>query len=49
VAILDDMALRLNAHRTVITGAEHSPNADRPLPMARALADFWDSVQTVWN
>ncbi|MFI6377636.1 alpha/beta fold hydrolase [Streptomyces sp. NPDC050546] len=47
VAILDDMALRLHAHRTVITGAEHSPNADRPLPMARALADFWDSARTV--
>ncbi|MGX1567856.1 alpha/beta fold hydrolase [Streptomyces sp. NPDC055506] len=47
VAILDDMALRLKAHRTVITGAEHSPNADRPLPMARALADFWDSARTV--
>jgi pimeloyl-ACP methyl ester carboxylesterase len=47
VAILDDMAIRLKAHRTVITGAEHSPNADRPLAMARALADFWDSAQRV--
>ncbi|CAM5724422.1 hypothetical protein SFUMM280S_01590 [Streptomyces fumanus] len=27
---------------TVIAGAEHSPNTDRPLPTAAALADFWD-------
>ena len=39
-----DMAVRLGARRTVIPGAEHSPNADQPLPMAHALADFWDSV-----
>ncbi|AXE88460.1 alpha/beta fold hydrolase [Streptomyces sp. Go-475] len=45
VAILDDMAARLAAHRTVIAGAEHSPNADRPLPTAHALADFWDGIR----
>ncbi|MEU3946406.1 alpha/beta hydrolase [Streptomyces sp. NPDC029526] len=39
---LDAMAVRLGAHRTVIDGAEHSPTVDRPLPTARALADFWD-------
>ncbi|CAL9567883.1 alpha/beta fold hydrolase [Streptomyces sp. enrichment culture] len=44
VPLLDDMAVRLGAHRTVVAGAEHSPNADRPLPTARALADFWDGV-----
>ncbi|GAA2529977.1 MULTISPECIES: alpha/beta fold hydrolase [Streptomyces] len=44
VPLLDDMAVRLDAHRTVVAGAEHSPNADRPLPTARALADFWDGV-----
>jgi pimeloyl-ACP methyl ester carboxylesterase len=44
VSVLDDMAERLRAHRTVIPGAEHSPNADRPLPTARATADFWDTV-----
>ncbi|GAA2262234.1 alpha/beta hydrolase [Streptomyces indiaensis] len=44
VAILDDMARRLDAHRTVVTGAEHSPNADQPLPTAHALADFWDGL-----
>ncbi|WP_329441048.1 alpha/beta hydrolase [Streptomyces canus] len=44
VPLLDDMAVRLGARRTVIPGAEHSPNADQPLPMAHALADFWDSV-----
>ncbi|GAA2227991.1 alpha/beta hydrolase [Streptomyces nogalater] len=40
--LLDDMAVRLGARRTVVKGAEHSPNTDRPLETARALADFWD-------
>ncbi|CAL9521222.1 2-succinyl-6-hydroxy-2,4-cyclohexadiene-1-carboxylate synthase [Streptomyces sp. enrichment culture] len=44
VPLLDDMAVRLRARRTVVPGAEHSPNTDRPLPTARALADFWDGV-----
>ncbi|MEU8846146.1 alpha/beta hydrolase [Streptomyces sp. NPDC048564] len=44
VPLLDDMAARLNARRTVIPGAEHSPNADQPLRTAEAVADFWDSV-----
>ncbi|MFC8433478.1 alpha/beta fold hydrolase [Streptomyces sp. NPDC057253] len=44
VPLLDDMAVRLHARRTVIPGADHSPNADEPLPTARALADFWDSL-----
>ncbi|MCD7439100.1 alpha/beta fold hydrolase [Streptomyces lincolnensis] len=44
VPLLDDMAVRLHAHRTVVPGAEHSPNADQPLPTARALADFWDGL-----
>ncbi|MET9384093.1 alpha/beta hydrolase [Streptomyces sp. NPDC002928] len=42
VTVLDEMAVRLGAHRTVVPGAEHSPNLDQPLPTARALADFWD-------
>ncbi|MCX4577328.1 alpha/beta fold hydrolase [Streptomyces sp. NBC_01571] len=42
VELLDDMAVRLDARRTVVRGAEHSPNTDQPLPTARALADFWD-------
>ncbi|MGW3117234.1 alpha/beta fold hydrolase [Streptomyces sp. NPDC001107] len=45
VPLLDDMALRLRAHRTVVQGAEHSPNTDRPLDTARAFADFWDGTQ----
>ncbi|MFB6937562.1 alpha/beta hydrolase [Streptomyces sp. HUAS 31] len=45
VPVLDDMAARLKARRTIIPGAEHSPNADRPLPTAEAVADFWDSVR----
>lgn len=40
--LLDDMAVRLRAHRTVIPGAEHSPNTDRPATTAAALIDFWD-------
>ncbi|MEV0259363.1 alpha/beta hydrolase [Streptomyces sp. NPDC050732] len=42
VPLLDDMAERLAAHRTVIHGAEHSPNTDRPDETAAALIDFWD-------
>ncbi|GHH54040.1 alpha/beta fold hydrolase [Streptomyces candidus] len=42
VPLLDDMAVRLGAHRTVIKGAGHSPNTDRPDDTARALAEFWD-------
>ncbi|MET9158632.1 alpha/beta hydrolase [Streptomyces sp. BPPL-273] len=45
VPLLDEMAERLGARRTVIEGAEHSPNTDRPLPTARALADFWDGLR----
>ncbi|NKQ26471.1 alpha/beta fold hydrolase [Streptomyces galbus] len=43
VPLLDEMAQRLGAHRTVISGAEHSPNADRPGATAEAFADFWDA------
>ncbi|GFH37711.1 alpha/beta fold hydrolase [Streptomyces pacificus] len=41
VPLLDEMAARLGAARTVIEGAEHSPNTDRPAPTAEALVDFW--------
>ncbi|MDQ1036309.1 pimeloyl-ACP methyl ester carboxylesterase [Streptomyces sp. V3I8] len=44
VPLLDDMAVRLGAHRTVVRGAEHSPNTDRPRETAGALAAFWDQV-----
>ncbi|MGV9705534.1 alpha/beta fold hydrolase [Streptomyces sp. NPDC003483] len=44
VELLDEMAVRLDARRTVVRGAEHSPNTDQPLPTARALADFWDDA-----
>ncbi|MFF4570560.1 alpha/beta fold hydrolase [Streptomyces sp. NPDC001410] len=40
--LLDETAVRLRARRSVIDGAEHSPNTDRPLATARAIADFWD-------
>ncbi|MFF0185357.1 alpha/beta fold hydrolase [Streptomyces sp. NPDC005244] len=44
VHLLDEMAVRLNARRTVVEGAEHSPNTDQPLETARALAAFWDAT-----
>ncbi|MFE1439307.1 alpha/beta fold hydrolase [Streptomyces sp. NPDC058739] len=45
VPLLDEMAVRLAARRTVVADADHSPNVDRPLPTAEALAAFWDSEQ----
>ncbi|MGW4232282.1 alpha/beta fold hydrolase [Streptomyces sp. NPDC004980] len=44
VPLLDDMARRLGARRTVIEGAEHSPNTARPLETAAALVAFWDGL-----
>ncbi|MFD5558302.1 alpha/beta fold hydrolase [Streptomyces sp. NPDC127068] len=44
VPLLDEMADRLAARRTVVVGAEHSPNTERPAQTATALADFWDAV-----
>ncbi|MGW1891273.1 alpha/beta fold hydrolase [Streptomyces sp. NPDC002004] len=41
VPLLDRMAVRLGAHRTVVEGADHSPNTDRPERTAEALAAFW--------
>lgn len=43
VPLLDEMAERLGARRTVIEGAQHSPNTDRPLETAAALRDFWNA------
>jgi pimeloyl-ACP methyl ester carboxylesterase len=39
--LLDDMARRLGARRTVVPDAGHSPNTDRPAETAAALIDFW--------
>ncbi|MGK5626938.1 alpha/beta fold hydrolase [Streptomyces sp. URMC 123] len=44
VALMDAMAERLGAHRTVVEGAEHSPNAERPEVTAAALVRFWETV-----
>ncbi len=41
---LDAMADRLGARRVVVEGAEHSPNAERPVETAAALDAFWRSV-----
>lgn len=43
VELMDAMALRLAARRTMIEGAEHSPNAERPAETAAALAAFWSA------
>ncbi|MDI5963877.1 alpha/beta fold hydrolase [Streptantibioticus silvisoli] len=40
----DEMAVRLGARREVVTGAEHSPNAERPADTAALLDDFWGSA-----
>ncbi|WP_255952310.1 alpha/beta fold hydrolase [Streptomyces odontomachi] len=39
---MDTVARRIGAHRTVVQGAEHSPNTDRPKETAAALTAFWD-------
>ncbi|MFC8231246.1 alpha/beta fold hydrolase [Streptomyces sp. NPDC057287] len=44
VPLLDRMAERLGARRTVIRGAEHSPNTARPAETAAALVSFWNGV-----
>jgi pimeloyl-ACP methyl ester carboxylesterase len=41
VPLFDEMAVRLGAHRTVVDGAAHSPNTDRPHETAAALVAFW--------
>lgn len=41
VPLMDEAAARLGAFRTVVVGAGHSPNAERPAETARALAAFW--------
>ncbi|SFJ93266.1 alpha/beta fold hydrolase [Streptomyces pini] len=41
VPLMDEMARRLDARRTVVAGAEHSPGAERPGETAEALAAFW--------
>mgnify|MGYP001949206744 CR=1 FL=1 len=45
VPLLDRMADELGAHRTVIRGAGHSPNAERPRATAAALIAFWAGVK----
>ncbi|MFI6491963.1 alpha/beta fold hydrolase [Streptomyces sp. NPDC050564] len=45
ITLLDEMAVRLQAKRTVVPGAEHSPNTDNPPETARALIEFWNAKQ----
>jgi pimeloyl-ACP methyl ester carboxylesterase len=41
-----DMAARLNAERTCIPGAAHSPNVEAPATTAHALTTFWNAAET---
>lgn len=45
VPLMDEMARRLGARRTVVEGAEHSPGAERPAETAEAMAAFWDECR----
>ncbi|MGH3262416.1 MAG: alpha/beta fold hydrolase [Trebonia sp.] len=40
-----EMAAVLNAERTCIPGAAHSPNVEAPATTAHALTKFWDSTE----
>ena len=40
-----DMAARLNAERTCIPGAAHSPNVEAPATTAHALTKFWNAAE----
>ncbi|WP_217253915.1 alpha/beta fold hydrolase [Streptomyces sp. AC602_WCS936] len=40
----DSMATHLAADRTIIEGADHSPNVERPTETARALIAFWQGI-----
>ncbi|MCF3962105.1 alpha/beta fold hydrolase [Streptomyces fuscigenes] len=40
-SLLDVMARRLGARRTVVADAGHSPNTERPAETAAALVSFW--------
>ena len=44
----DSMAARLAADRTIIEGADHSPNVERPTETARALLAFWQRI-SAWE
>ncbi|GGT03309.1 alpha/beta fold hydrolase [Streptomyces chromofuscus] len=41
---LEDMAARLEAHRTILAGAGHSPNLQRPAETATSLIGFWSGI-----
>ncbi|MFJ8160959.1 alpha/beta fold hydrolase [Streptomyces sp. NPDC096136] len=46
VPLMDEMAVRLDASRVVVEGAEHSPNAENPQVTAGSLVSFWQSLST---
>jgi pimeloyl-ACP methyl ester carboxylesterase len=41
-----DMAARLHAERTCITGAAHNPNVEAPATTAHALTKFWNAAES---
>ncbi len=48
-AVQREMAMRLNAERTCIPGAVHSPNVEAPATTAHALTKFWDQTEARAN
>lgn len=46
-AIQEDMAARLDARRSCIPAAAHSPAVEAPATTAQALTDFWNSAESV--
>jgi pimeloyl-ACP methyl ester carboxylesterase len=45
VPLMDAMAERLAARRTVVADAAHSPNTERPAETAAALSGFWRGLR----
>jgi pimeloyl-ACP methyl ester carboxylesterase len=44
LAMQDQMAAELGAQLTIISGAGHCPNEDKPEETAAVLANFWRAL-----
>lgn len=44
LAMQDQMAAELHAQLTIISGAGHCPNEDKPEETAAVLANFWRAL-----
>jgi pimeloyl-ACP methyl ester carboxylesterase len=45
--VQEDMAIRLNARRSCIPGAAHSPNVEAPATTALELTAFWNEAESL--